>query len=581
MTKTAPAASAWPMRVFPVLTWLPRYKASYITADLFAGLTLWGLLIPEGLAYAGMAGAPVEAGLYTLLASLPLYFLFGESRMFVCASTSSSSIMMAAVVAPLAGGDPARYAVLLLLLVLVVGVLFLLAGLFRLGAVSAFLSEPVMTGFVFGMAVFIAASQAHKVFGLPKGSGDTLLQLAHMAEHILSANPATTCVGLGALALLFVMERALPRLPAGLFVLALGIGAAHFFNLETAYGVSSVGVFPPGPPHPAVPAIALTDLALLAPGAAGVALVAFSQALGTAGAYAAKFGQEVDADRELVAMGLANIGSFFLGGLVNGGSMSSTAVNDAAGARTQLSTLAAGFMTVLTLFFLTPLFHGLPEAVLGAIVIHAVVRLMKVREMARFFRWDRQEFGLALIALSGVVCLNIFTGLMIAVAASLLRLVWRASKLRISVMGILPGLDGVFVSRDQHATAREIPGVTVLRLDGALFFANTAILRDRVRGLLAADPKPRAVALWLAGNAELGVSSAGVLLSLARQACASGVILAFISPAPKVAAMLRRSGVAAVCGEDRFYPDIRLAVRALTAGAAPQTPCEQRRTCVS
>lgn len=543
----------------PVIGWLPGYRPKLLGPDIFAGLTLWGLLIPEGLAYAGMAGAPVEAGLYTLLASLPLYFLFGPSRMFVCASTSSSSIMMAAAVAPLAGVDPGRHAALLLLLVLLVGVIFLLAGLMRLGFVSAFLSEPVMTGFVFGMAIYIAASQMPKLLGIPKTPGDTAVQLFHLAEHVGRAVPATAGVGFGALILLFVFERLMPRLPAGLFVIGLGIGAAHVLGLD-GLGVTEVGAFPSGLPALHMPNIRLADVAALAPGAAGVALVAFSQALGTAGNYAAKFGQDVDANRELTAMGLANIGSFFLGGLVNGGSMSSTAVNDAAGARTQVSTLAAALMAVLTLLFFTPLFHDLPEAVLAAIVIHAVARLMKVSEMRRFYRWSRGEFALAMTALLGVICLNIFSGLVIAVAASLLRLIWKASKLRISVMGELPGRNAPFVSLEQHPDAREIPGLAILRLDGALFFANAAQLRDRVRGLLHSSNKPREIILELRANTDLGISSAGTLLALVKEARAAGVTIAFADLCPEVLAMLRRCGVAGIVGEERLFAHLTQAV---------------------
>lgn len=548
--------------IMPALGWLPGYRAGLLGPDILAGLTLWGLLIPEGLAYAGMAGAPVEAGLYTLLASLPLYFLFGPSRMFVCASTSSSSIMMAAAVAPLAGADPARHLTLLLLLVLLVGVIFLLAGLMRLGFVSAFLSEPVMTGFVFGMAIYIAASQIPKLVGIPKTSGDTVVQLFHLAEHIGRAVPATVCTGAGALILLFVLERLLPRLPAGLFVIGFGIAAVHLLGLDTDLGVTTVGAFPSGLPGAHPPHIRLADVAALAPGAAGVALVAFSQALGTAGNYAAKFGQDVDADRELTAMGLANIGSFFLGGLVNGGSMSSTAVNDAAGARTQVSTLAAALMAMMTLLFFTPVFHDLPETVLAAIVIHAVARLMKVSEMRRFFRWDKGEFALAMIALLGVICLNIFSGLMIAVAASLLRLIWKASKLRISVMGVLPGCGAPFVSLDQRPDAEEIPGLCILRLDGALFFANAAQLRDRVRGLLHSTGKPREIILQLRANTELGISSAGVLLALVKEARTAGVGIAFADLCPEVLDMLRRCGVVGIVGEERMFQHLAPAVEA-------------------
>ncbi len=549
-------------RVFPFLRLLPAYKPAWLAADLFAGLTLWGMLVPEGLAYAEMAGAPVQVGLYTLLASLPLYFLFGRGRTFVCAATSSSSIMMAAAVAPLAGGDPARYATLLLLLVLLTGLIFLLAGLLRLGFISTFLSEPVMTGFVFGMAVYIAAGQLPTLTGLPKTTGDTLVQVLHLIEHLGRANIVTLALGVGALASLFLMERLAPRLPAGLLVLGLSIVAVHVFKLETGHGVALVGAFPSGLPHVAFPAIRLADAAALLPGAFGVALVAFSQALGTAGTFAAKHGEDVDADRELTAMGLANLGSFLLGGLVNGGSMSSTAVNDGAGAKTQASGLTAGVMVFATMMFLTPVFHDLPKTVLAAIVIHAVLRLMKFGEMRRFHRWRRSEFALAMIALLGVLCLNLFSGLLIAATASILRLVWQAAMLPVSVMGRLPYATDLYVNVEHNPRAEPVPGMIILRLDGPLFFANAPALRDTVRKQLLAVPAPKAVLIEFKGAPDLDITSVDMLLALCAETRKSGAQLYFADVSPGARKFFQRTGLDRVIGKDRMFPTVKQAVTA-------------------
>lgn len=529
-------------------------------ADILAGLTLWGVLAPEALAYAGMAGMPVQAGLYTLLASLPLYFLLGGSPVMVCAATSSESIMMAAIIAPLAGGDPARYVALTTLLVLCAGAIFLAAGLLRLGRVTAFLSKPVMTGFIFGLAVYIAASQLHKILGLPRGHGDMFMQVVHLAEHMGHCNPVTMAVGLAALAMLFFFERLVPRLPTGLCILVLGIVASRLFDLGPEFGVDTVQAFPAGLPSPAFPTVHAADLKALAPAAAGLALVAFSQALGAAEHSAARFGLRVEADRELTALGAANLGSALVGGILAGGSMSSTAVNVAAGARSKVSSGVAALMVGLTLCFFTPLFYGLPEAILGAVVMHAVARLMKVSEVRRYFRQSGYEFVLCLIALGGVVVLDILPGLMLAVFASLACLLFFASTIDLSVMGEIRDCGVIWVSARQHPRAREVPGIRVLRMEGALFFANAGKFQAAVMDFCAGSATPRALVLQLKANRRLCITSADMLLALARDLKKASVLLAFADLAPNVAAMFGKNGMADLVGERHMYDDIERAV---------------------
>lgn len=533
--------------------------------DLLAGLTLWGVLVPEAMAYAGMAGMPVQAGLYTLLASLPLYFLLGGSPVLVCAATSSESIMMAAIIAPLAGGDATRYAALTALLVCVTGSIFLLAGLFRLGRITSFLSKPVMTGFTFGLAIYIAASQLPKLLGLPRGQGDTLLQVVHLAEHLGRCNPVTLGVGASALGLLFLLERVAPRLPAGLCVMALGIFASRFLDLGPGHGVDTVHAFPSGLPSLAFSWFSLADMKTLAPAAVGLALVAFSQALGAAENYAGRFGQRVDVDRELTALGTANLGSALFGGLLAGGSMSSTAVNVQAGARSKVSTLVSALMTGLTLCYLAPIFQGLPEAILGAVVMHAVVRLMKVAEVRRYYSLNFNEFVLCLIALSGVVLLDILPGLVVAVAASLLRLVLYSSTIDISVMGEIKDCGVTWVAMSQHPTAREIPEIRVLRLEGALFFANAEKFRSAVVASCARPPTAKTLVLQFKANRRLCITSSDMLLALARELQKASVRLAFVDLSADMVRVFRRSGLAALVGEDRMYQSIEQAVADLQA----------------
>lgn len=548
-------------RFFPIFRWLPEYQSRWWKADFFAGLTLWGLLVSEAIAYAGMAGAPPQAGLYTLLASLAAYVVLGTGRQLVCAATSSSSIMMAAVVAPLVLAEPQKYGAFLAALVLLVGIIFLFCGLLRLGVVASFMSKPVMTGFVSGLAIFIAVNQAGKILGLHRGPGDTLQQAWHLLTHLQQGNWVTCVVGLGALALLFGLERLAPRVPAALLVMILGIAAATLCGLADRCGVRVVGLVPGGLPGVSLPSVSARELLALLPGALGITLVTFSQTLGTGQTFAAKHGYEVDTSQELVAMGVANLGSCLLGGLVNDGSMSATAVNDQAGAQTQVSSVVALGMVLVTVLLLMPLFHNLPEAVLGAVVIHAVVRLLKVREMWRFYRWERGEFRLALVALFGVVAINILPGLLLAVLLSLWRLIWRASHLSISLLGQVPGKKAVYGNLRHHPEYRPIPGLAIMRPAGPLFFANAQQLKDEVRALLREQPPPVAILLDLHANPRLDLTSLDILLELLAEARRVGVELRFCEVAAPVRDLFLRSGLLAAVGEARLFHTLDEAVQ--------------------
>jgi len=549
------------LHFFPILRWLPAYQSRWWRADLYAGLTLWGMLVPEAIAYAGMAGAPPQAGLYTLLASLAAYVVLGTSRQLVCTATAPASIMMAAVVAPLALAEPHKYGAFLVALALLVGLVFLVCGLLRLGFVASFMSKPVMTGFVCGLAIYIAVSQAGKILGLPRGPGDTLQQAWHLLTHLHQGNWTTCVVGLGALALLFGLERVAPRVPAALLVMILGIATSTFCGLAGRCGVQVVGLIPGGLPGVSLPSVSAAELLALLPGALAVTLVIFSQALGTAQAFAARHSYEIDTNQELVAMGVANLGSGLLGGLVNGGSMSSTAVNDRAGAQTQVSQIVASGMVLVTVLALLPLFHNLPEAVLGAVVINAVVRLLKVGEMWRFCQWNRAEFWLALVALLGVVAINILPGLLLAVVLSLWRLIWVASHLSISLLGQVPGKKAVYGNLRRHPEYRPIPGLAILRPDMPLFFANAQQLRDEVRALLHGQPPPEAILLDLHANPRLDLTSLDVLWGLLADARQVRVELLFSELGAPVRDLFNRSGLLAEVGEARFFHTLDEAVQ--------------------
>lgn len=547
----------------PAAARLSGMSGKTLGSDILAGMTLWGVLVPEGLAYAGMAGMPLEMGLYTLLASLPLYFLFGGSSVLVCSATSAEAIMTAAIVAPLAGLDPHRYASLTVLLVLVTGAIFVAAGACRLGRVASFLSKPIMTGFIFGLAIYIAVSQLHKVLGVHRGHGSTLMQLAHLLTNPDRINLVSTAVGGAALALIFLFERFAPRLPASLAVMALGIAGARLFELDSLQLMATVHSFPAGLPGVSLPEVTFADIESLIPPSIGLALVAFSQALGAAEGFAAKTGQRVDADRELRALGIANVGSSLMGGILAGGSMSSTAVNVAAGAKSQASTLTSWVMVILTLCFFTPVLRGFPEAILGAVVIHAVVRLMKVGEMKRYRALNRIDFILALVALGGVIFLNVLPALVIALAASVIRLVLYASNVSIAVLGRVGDDESLWMDTDQCPEAREAPGLRVLRLDRPLFFGNADRVHTRVLELCGSLPGGSTVVLDLKVNARLCVTGVDMLRSLAGELRDASIQMAVIEPAPEVLGILDKAGVLAAMGDGHVYQSAEHAARSL------------------
>ena len=356
-------------RFVPALSWLRQYDRSWLSLDAIAGLTLWGLVVPEAMAYAGIAGLPPQAGLYTLVASLLIYALLGTARHLVVGGTSASAALLASSVAAAlvataatSASDPQTYATYATAFVLVTGVVFLLAGVARLGFITQFLSKPVMDGFVMGLAIFVAVGQLNKLFGVPKPEGNTVEKLLGIIRELPQADWVAFAVGAVALATLFLLPRLSPRIPAGLVVLFGAIGLSAVLDLSGAHGVEVVGTLPQGLPALTLTTVPLTTyLAMVLP-AIGVLLVVFSESLGVAHEFAEKHGYEVDSDQELNALAVSNIGSALLGGMIAGGGMSATAVKEGAGARTQVSNLVAWVATIVTLLFLTPCSPRCPRA---------------------------------------------------------------------------------------------------------------------------------------------------------------------------------------------------------------------------
>jgi SulP family sulfate permease len=551
-------------RYLPLLVWLPAYDRSLLRFDVIAGATVWGLLVPEMIAYAGLAGLPPQAGLYTLLVTLAAYAIFGTSRQIVAAGTSAAAVLVASGVADRGPVNPDDYVTLAAGLVLICGLLFLLAGFLRLGFIAQFLSKPVMEGFVFGLAIFVTVSQLPKLFGIEKGDGDTIRQFFHLVGELGTTSWVTFIIGGAALALLFGVERFAPKLPGGLIALVLGIAVSSVLDLAQ-HGVAVVGSVPSGLPSIGIPDLASGDALALIAAALGMVLVIYSESLGAAETFAAKHGYEIDPNQELLALGAVNAGSGLVGGLAGGGSLSQTAVNDGAGARSQMSPLVATVLALVTVLFLTPLFKNLPEAVLAALIIHAVSHLMKVHEFRRYYRDRPHEFWLGLATLIGVITLDVLPGLVIGVVAMLLFFVYNASQAHLSVLGAVPGTGGAYGDIGRHPDYETTAGILVLRLEAPLFYANASVVRKQIKALVgAADATPRVVILDMGANGDrLDITGAETLNALVRELHSARVDVALAEIRLPVVQMAQRSGLLDTLGENRVFHTIQEAVRSL------------------
>jgi sulfate permease, SulP family len=503
------------------------YRRSWLRADLLAGLTVWAVLVPESLAYATIAGVPPVVGLYAAVASLVLYALLGSSRHLVVGPMSATAALSAAIVAGFAGGGTAEFVAFTVALAIVTGVIGFLAGLLRLGFIASFISEPVLKGFIVGLALTIIVGQLPKLFGVEKEPGNFFEQAWGLIGNLGGTSLVTLVVGLVALAVIVLLRKVVPLVPGSLVVVLLGVLAVALFDLDDR-GVAIVGPIEPGLPALGLPAgLGLDDYLALAGPAVGVLLVGFAEGLGAAKTYAARAGYDIDANRELLGLGAANIGAGLSSGMVVNGSLSKTAVNGSSGARTQVSGLTVAVLTMVTLLFLTGLFEQLPEAVLAAVVIVAVVELVDVAALRALYAvWSRRlgsiygpaaraDFAAAVATLLGVLVFDTLPGLFIGIAVSLVLLLYRASRPYVAVLARTPSAPGpgmwVDVARSPHGTPT--PGVLVARVESGLFFANADHVRERLRAL-AAEHEARAVVLDAETVPFVDVTAAAMLRQL-------------------------------------------------------------------
>ncbi|HEY9312868.1 SulP family inorganic anion transporter [Williamsia sp.] len=511
---------------------LAGYRRSYFRPDVVAGLTVWAVMVPEALAYAAIAGVPAVVGLYAAIPALILYAAAGSSRHLVVGPMSATAALSAAMVAPLAGGDPQRYIALTTALALVVGVVGILAGACRFGFIASFISEPVLKGFIVGLALTIIVGQVPKLLGISKGSGDFFEQSWSVVENLGDTDWRTALVGGASLALVLILKRWLPIVPGSLVVVLLGILAVWALDLDNR-GVEIVGHIDSGLPAVGLPAgMPVGEYLDLVGPAAGVLLIGFAEGLGAAKTYAAKAGYTINANRELIGLGAANVGSGFFSGMVVNGSLSKTAVNGSAGAKTQVSGLVVAALTVVTLLFLTGLFQELPEATLAAVVIAAVIELVDINALRRYYRvWTsrlgtiygpaaRADFLAALAAMIGVLVFDTLPGLVIGIAVSMLLLLYRVSRPHVVT---LAKRGSQWIDATEHPELPTIEGVRVVRVEAGLFFANSDHVRDQVTAL--ATKGIHTIVLDAETSPFIDVTAVSMLTDLHRTLQRSGVDL--------------------------------------------------------
>ncbi|MEV0856483.1 SulP family inorganic anion transporter [Nocardia fluminea] len=505
----------------PVFESLHGYRWAWLRADVIAGLTVWAVLVPEALAYASIAGVPPVVGLYAAVPSLVLYALAGSSRHLVVGPMSATAALSAAIIAPLAGADNGRYIALTAALAIATGLAGLLAGLIRLGFIAAFISEPVLKGFIVGLALVIIIGQVPKLLGVGKHDGNFFEQAWGIVTELGEIQWRTVTIGLISLALVLALRRWLPFVPGALVAVGFGILVVTVFGLDDK-GVAIVGHIDSGLPTFGMPSgVTLRDyLDLLGP-AVGVLLIGFAEGLGAAKTYAAKAGYPIDPNRELLGLGVANLGSGLSAGMVVNGSLSKTAVNGGAGAKTQLSGLVVAGLTVVTLLLLTGLFENLPEATLAAVVIAAVIELVDIAALRRLYRvWThmlasiygkaaRADFLAAMAAMLGVLVFDTLPGLLIGIGVSMLLLVYRASQPHVAELGKEGTL---WVAAVRHPDAVTRPDLLVVRVESGLFFANSDYVKDQIEGLCT--ERTRMVVLDAETSPSVDVTAAAMLLAL-------------------------------------------------------------------
>jgi high affinity sulfate transporter 1 len=542
---------------------IASYRISWLRSDVVAGIVLCTLLVPQGMAYAELAGLPPITGLYTTILCLIGYAIFGPSRILVLGPDSSLGPMIAATILPILGsnGSPERAIALASLLALIVGAIMIVAGVARLGFIADLFSKPTQIGYMNGLALTILIGQLPKLFGFSVDANGLINEASAFVHGLASGEAvgAAVAIGLVSLGLILALDRWLPRVPGVLVAVVVAIAASSLFDLA-AHGVSLVGTLPKGFPPLTVPGIgSLSDLPLLIAGALGISLVALTDTISTASSFAARTGQEIDGNGEMIGIGAANVAASFFQGFPVSTSGSRTAVAEHAGAKTQITGLVGAATIVLMLVFAPWLLQNLPQPTLAAVVIAASLSLADIPGTVRLWRQRRVEFLLSITAFLGVALLGVLAGIAVAVGLSILNVFRRAWWPYQTTLGRVPGLPGHH-DRIQHPDAEELPGLVIFRFDAPLFFANARTFRDQIRRLAGASPRPVWILIAAEPITDVDTTASDMLADLDEELNAKGISLVFAELKDPVRTKLERYELIGPLNPDHFFPTLDVAI---------------------
>ena len=551
----------------PILSWLPHYKAEWLRFDMIAALSVWALLVPQGIAYSSIAGVPAQYGLYAALGALLGYALFGTSGQVITGPSAAIAAVSAAVIALWATSGTPEWISYTAALALTAGLVYLLLGWFKMGWISHFISGAVLGGFVFGFGIGLIVDQTPKILGVPKASGSYFEVLIGAIKALPETSIPTLIVGASSIILLLLMRRFLPKLPRTIIVVILGIIVSSMLGLAD-YGVSVVGTVPTGLPSiiwPSFPPVSLTTLIL---GSLAVIFIGFSESLAAAKEESSKYDYEIDTSQEMVAQGMANAASGIVGGFAVEGSLSKTTVADLAGQKTQLASLVCAGLILLTILFLAEFFTTLPQAVLGAVVIDAGISLVKIKEF-QHYRLSRRDFAAFLTTALVVFFIGVLAGVVAGIIISLLLLIVSASRSPTRLMAFDKEHD-VFVHADHHPEAELIPGIVVAGIHGPLFFADVDNFHSSVMHLVQ-ENQPKTLVIDMSAVIMMDIDGDKILTKLSRELRKKNVQVLLVNIGSENLELMRKTGTLEEIGSQNIYRTVRAAVaNAQKATAEPQ-----------
>ncbi|MFG1622622.1 SulP family inorganic anion transporter [Kribbella sp. NPDC049227] len=552
----------WWQEYVPAVGVARSYERAWLPKDIVAGLVLSALLVPQGMAYAELAGLPPVTGLYTSILCLLGYAVFGPSRVLVLGPDSSLGPMIAATIAPLllANGDPARAVALASMLAVMVGVVMVIAGVARFGFVADLLSKPTQIGYMNGLALTIVIGQLAKLFGFSVDADGLVAETRGFFTGLADgeANATAAVLGTGSLVGILLLNRLMPKLPSVLIVVVLAAVVVSAFDLES-HDVDTVGVLPQGFPPFTIPAVSWDDLPPLLVGAFAIAVVALADTMSTASAFAARRGDRVRGNQEMVGIGAANIAAGLFQGFPVSTSGSRTAVAEQAGSRSQVTGIVGAGMITVVLVFATSLMQYVPQPTLGAIVIAAALSLADIAGTRRLWHQRRTEFWLSIIALLGVALLGVLPGILVAVGLSILNVFRRAWWPHETELGRVEGIAGLH-DTESYPDAEHLPGLVVYRFDAPLIFANARMFSEKVREIAGDDPDLRWIIVAAEPITDVDTTASDMLQELDAWLNARGVSLVFAELKDPVREKIERYELTRTINPAHFHPTLDEAV---------------------